>query len=138
MDELELNNSTRKEVIDGVTVVYTGKSENVYQRYETNFSWEGVGDKYLGYKPEEVVPEEVVEMYDSNGNKYYSNFESIEKANKAIAELAVRGITAVVGPKAPWRGRNGNMIPNRSETAVGVYVVSVPEKSDDFSSPKTR
>ena len=69
-------------------------------------------------------------MYDSNGNKFYSNFESIEEANKEIAELAERGITAVVGPKAPCRDKYGNMVPNRSENAVGVFIVSVPEKRD--------
>lgn len=77
-------------------------------------------------------------MDDSNRNRFYSNFDSIEEANKAIASLAERGITAVIGPKAPWRGNNGNMIPNRSENAVGVFVVSVPEKNDDFSSHKTK
>ena len=124
MAEFKLKDLTREEVIDDVTVVYTGKSQNV--------PWEGGSHEDLGHKSEEIV-----EMYDSNGNRFYSNFESIEEANKAIAELAERGITAVVGPKAPWRGPDGNMIPNRFENAVGVFVVSVPEKSDDFFSPKT-
>ena len=133
MDEFKLDDLTRKEVIDGVTVVYTGNSRDVHQGHRSKFSWEGGGHEDLGYKPEEIV-----EMYDSNGNRFYSNFKSIEEANKAIAELAERGITAIVGPKAPWRGNDGNMIPNRSENEVGVFVVSVPEKSDDFSSTKTR
>ena len=122
LDDLtsKLNNLTSKEVIDGVTVVYSRDRQYV-------------GNKDLGCEREEFV-----DMYDSNGNRFYSNYESIEEANKAIAKLAERGITAIVGPKAPWRGKDGKMIPNRYENEVGVFVVSVPEKSDDFSSPKTR
>ena len=133
MDEFKFDDSTWEEVIDGVTVVYTGNIQSVHQGYREILSWDGGGYKDLGCKPEEIV-----KMYDSYGNKFYSNFDSIEEANKEIAELAERGITAVVGPKAPCRGKYGNMIPNRSENAVGVFIVSVPEKRDDFFSPKTR
>lgn len=110
---------TRKEVIDGVTVVHTGMTNSV---------------SVNGH----IKSEEIVEMYDSNGNRFYSNFGSIEEANKAIVTLAEEGITAVIGPKAPCTGYNGQQIPNKSENAVGVFIVSVPEKSDDFSSHKTR
>ena len=114
----KLDDLTRKEVIDGVTVVYSG--DNVHQKHRPKLSWEVGGYKDLGYEREEFV-----EMYDSNGNRFYSNYESIEEANKAIAKLAERGITAIVGPKAPWRGKDGKMIPNRYENEVGVFVVSV-------------
>ena len=129
----KLDGLTRKEVIDGVTVVYSGDIQYVHQGNRPKSSWKVGGYKDLDYKLKESV-----EMYDSNGNRFYSNYESIEEANKAIAKLAERGITAIVGPKAPWRGKDGNMVPNRYENEVGVFVVSAPEKSDDFSSPKTR
>jgi len=112
----KMKDLTRKEVIDGVTIVHSGE-----------------------FTYDEGLPREVLEMYDANGNKFYSNFESIEEANQEIAKLAEEDITAVIGPKAPWRDyKTGNPIPNRSENAVGVFIVQVPEKSDDFSSHKTR
>ena len=62
-----------------------------------------------------------------------------EKMGIALAKLAEEGITAVIGPKAPWTDSiTGNPIPNQDENAVGVFIVQVPEKSDDFSSRKTR
>mgnify|MGYP005980171603 FL=1 len=121
MNDFKLDDLTRKEVIDGVTIVHSGMTQFTYE---------------LNH---ERLPREKLEMYDANGNKFYSNFESIEEANQEIAKLAEEGITAVIGPKAPWRDyKTGNPIPNRSENAVGVFIVQVPEKSDDFSSHKTR
>ena len=120
MNDFKLDDLTRIEVIDGVTIVHSGMTQFTY----------GLNHERL---PEEL------EMYDANGNKFYSNFESIEEANQEIEKLAEEGITAVIGPKAPWRDyKTGNPIPNRSENAVGVFIVQVPEKSDDFSSHKTR
>lgn len=121
MGDFKLGDSVRKEVIDGVTVVY-------------------IGGTLLNSGPgNELVPIKGVEMYDAAGNRFYSNFDSIEKANQVITKLAEEGITAVIGPKAPLRdNKTGNFIPNRSENTVGVFIVSVPEKSDDFSIHKTR
>lgn len=45
-------------------------------------------------------------MYDSAENRFYSNVETIEAAQEYIAKLAERGVTAVIGPKAPWREKN--------------------------------
>ena len=135
----KIDDLTWEEVIDGVTVVHSGDNRYGHQGNRPKFSWKVGGYKDLDDELKDLDDElkESVIMYDSNGNRFYSNYESIEEANKAIAELAERGITAIVGPKAPWRGKDGNMVPNR-ENAVGVFVVSAPEKSDDFSSPKTR
>lgn len=127
MNDFKLDDLTSKlddltrEVIDGVTIVHSGMTQFIY------------GPNH------EILPREMLKMYDANGNKFYSNFKSIEEANQAIAKLAEEGITAVIGPKAPCRDyKTGNPIPNRSENAVGVFIVQVPEKSDDFSSHKTR
>ena len=121
MKDFILDDLTRKEVIDGVTIVHSGMTQYIF------------GPNH------EKLPREMLEMYDANGNRFYSNFESLEEANQAIAKLAEEGVTAVIGPKAPWIDhKTGNPIPNRSENAVGVFVVQVPEKSDDFSSHKTR
>lgn len=120
MKDLKFDDSNRKEVIDGVTVVHTGMIQY------TN----GINNEELRH--------EVLEMYDANGNSFYSNFKSVEEASKAVVELAEKGITAVIGPKAPWIDpETGEPIHNGFKNDVGVYIVSVPEKSDDFSH-KTR
>ena len=104
--------STYTEVIDGVTVVHTGQQRS---------------------------GRDVLIMYDAEGNRFYSNFGSIEKAKLAILKLAENGITAIIGPKAPWiDSKTGNPINNPSKNEVGVFIVSEPEKSDDFSSRKIR
>ena len=96
---------TYSEVIDGVTVYYNGR---ITERGNPN-----------------------VDMYDANGNQFYSNFSSLEDAKKSIIELAENGITAVIGPKAPCHGRNGRMMPNPFENYVGVYIVEQKEKTED-------
>ena len=118
----------RKEIIDGVTVVHTGMSRFVHQGYRSKFSWEGGGHEDLGYSEVEVL-----EMYDKDGNRFYSNAETLEKAQEYIAKLAEEGITAVIGPKAPWRGQDGKLIPNKSETQVGVFIVNQLEKEQGYT-----
>lgn len=109
------------EVIDGITIVHSGMTAFVH----------GQNGKLL--------PREGLEMYDANGNRFYSNFESIEKANQAVVKLAEEGITAIIGPKAPCRDHiTGNPIPNKSETAVGVFIVSIPEKNEELQSHKIK
>lgn len=77
-------NHSRVEVVDGVTIVHTNE-------YQSVNCFDG--------KIREI---EVLEIYDNNGNRFYSNFDSVEKANEAIERLAKEGITAVIGPKGPW------------------------------------
>ncbi len=98
----------RTEVIAGVTVVYTGES---------------VTDL-------DGVEEQQVEMYDANGNEFYSNYSNRELAEKAKEELAAKGKTAVIGPEAPWRSTDGGVMAPRGEnrTAVGLYIV--PETTE--------
>lgn len=106
----------KKEVIDGVTVIHTGMTLH-----------------YSGFNYEPAT-EEYVEMYDSNGNRFYSNFESMEEANEKINELAKEGITAVIGPKAPWKNYiTGLPVPNRSKTQIGLYIVPTQEKKEGFA-----
>ena len=128
MEDYNLYGNKRIVVINDVTVVYTGKQEVVHQEYELQYDDK---PRDLGYALEEIV-----EMYDANGNKFYSNYESIEEAEKAVLEFAQRGIATVIGPKAPWCGCDGKIFPNPSKTAVGVYFISIPKKSDEISSHK--
>ncbi len=51
-----------------------------------------------------------------------------------IKRLTEQGITAVIGPKAPWISHDGRLLPNPKENGVGVYIVSKPVKSEDDSS----
>ena len=95
-----------KEYVEGVTVVHTGFYFTIY-RPST-------------YKIEDV------EFYDSHGNRGYTNCEP-EEADEIIKELAEEGITAIVGPKLPARGKRGKIIPNPCDF-VGIYIVKPPVK----------
>ena len=121
------------EVINGVYVVYTGSYNHVHQGYKSKYSWEGGGHEDLGYKLVEDI-----EMYDQYGNKFYSNAQSIEKANKIVEELSKRGITAVIGPCAPMRNQDGTFVKGTPENYVGIFIVSVPKKDDCETPHKTR
>ena len=113
-----------EEEIDGVRVVHTGKKQLV-RKLKPRFSWDGGGYEDLGYEEREVL-----EMYDANGNKFYSNCSSLEEAEKLVAKLKEEGIEAVIGPKAPWRGQGGKPIKNGDKDQVGVYIVKQKEKKE--------
>ena len=94
-----------KEIIDGVTVVHNGKL---------------VSSKSM---------QEGLDIYDENGNKFYSNFNSKEDAALIILKLAEEGIEAVIGPKAPWINCvTGEPMHNKDNNAVGVYIVKEEKK----------
>lgn len=91
------------ETIEGVTAVHTGSFREI-------FLDEG--------KIERV---EKIRFYNSVGDEFYSNFNSAEEAEKAVERLKNKGTIAYIGPKAPWYSPSG-LIPNRSESSVGVYI----------------
>ncbi|HOZ53755.1 MAG TPA: hypothetical protein PKY25_00245 [Bacilli bacterium] len=104
----------KTEIIDGVVIVHTGNYQRVHQGYRP-----GVRGGYVdrGYKEEEMV-----EMYDKDGNRFYSNCGTLDDAKKLVAKLAEEGKNAIIGPKAPWQGNDG-YIPNQSKNDVGVYII---------------
>lgn len=55
---------------------------------------------------------EILEMYDSNGNKFYRKCSTKEE-----------GKEAVIGPKEHWRGTGGRPLRNEFKDDVGVYIV---------------
>lgn len=94
-------NTTRKEVIDNVVCVHTG---SFYYRNSE-------------YK-------ELIDFYDKDGNRFYTNTDGIENAERIIAKLRNEGKRAIIGPKAPWRDNTpSGLIPNKSNTAVGIYII---------------
>ena len=103
-----------EEVIDGVRVVHTGLIDYVYEYDKKEYA--------------EAKPKEILEMYDVNGNRFYSNCSSLEEAQKLVERLKAEGKNAVIGPKAPWMNKDGQPIKNQSENDVGVYIVK--EKED--------
>ena len=119
MDNNNLIDLRRRTVIDGVTILYTGGYEYIHQGYcrRSDGGYEDLGFKLV----------EEVEYYDQIGNRFYSNFETEEAARKEIEELAERGITAVIGPKAPYRTSDGTIHPNPHDY-IGVYIVKPPVK----------
>lgn len=109
----------RKEIFDDVVVVHTGL---------TMYRFNSRG---------ESIPREVIEMYDLEGNRFYTNCESMEEANKLVEELAKENVEAIIGIRAPWTSPSGELVSNQETDAVGVYIKKI-EKNDDFSKKKTR
>lgn len=100
---------TYEEVINGVKVVHTENTE---------------------FSPGKYLRSESIEMYDANGNSFYSNCSSREIAQKVIEELEAEGKKAVIGPKAPGDD-NGKLISNQRKNWVGIYIVKEKEESRD-------
>ncbi len=90
-----------KEKIDGVRVIHTGLIMNVHRGYKASL----IGGEYkdLGYEQQECI-----EMYDFNGNRFYSNCSSKEEAEKLVAKLKKEG-----------------------KDAVGVYIVKQKEEKEN-------
>ena len=128
MEYYKLSDSVKIRIIDDVTIVYTGRKDISSINYRPSDSWD------IGYMDLYDDSEEIIEMYDAKGNKFAGNCESLEKAYELIEDLAKKGITAVIGPKAPIRGLGGKIFPNPEENAVGVYVVLSPEDKTKFTS----
>ena len=120
-EKIDARNFKHEEEIDGVKVIHTGLIRNVHRGYK--LSLKGGEYKDLGYEQQECI-----EMYDFNGNRFYSNCSSKEEAEKLVAKLKKEGKDAVIGPKAPWRGKGGKLIKNGAKDAVGVYIVKQKEE----------
>ena len=99
-----INAKNNEEIIDGVRIVYSGFT-----------------DEYGN---------EMFRAYDSSGNSFYSNFSSLEEAEKEVQRLKESGKDAVVGPKGPWLGKDG-ATKNRNKNAVGVYIVIKKKKKEN-------
>ena len=120
-EKIDARNFKHEEEIDGVKVIHTGLIKNVHRGYETSLKDGEYKD--LGFEEQEVI-----EMYDFNGNRFYSNCSSKEEAENLVAKLKKEGKDAVIGPKAPWRGKGGKLIKNGAKDAVGVYIVKQKEE----------
>ncbi len=109
----------RTEVIDGVTIVHTGMYS---ERLPMN-------PNFPSYETEEIV-----EMYDADGNRFYSNYGAVESAQEAIERLAEEGVTAVIGPKSPLGGTNGKFYSNPNPNVVALYIVQ--EKKEELGTAR--
>ena len=115
MPYLDLKSHKFYEYVDNVKVIHTGE-------FLQSKCFDG-----------SIKIEEILDMYDLNGNKFYSNYSSVEEAEVAIKELAKEGITAIIGPRAPWRhSKTGLPMKNLNENNVGLYIVSVPKIDTEF------
>lgn len=112
LEEIKLEKIKPKEVIDGVIVVHTGKILN---------------DSSIDGK---ILQHEILEMYDANGNRFYSNC-SPKEAEQLVAKLKSQGKEAVIGPVAPaLDSKTGKPIKNTTENLVGVYIVKQKEQKE--------
>jgi hypothetical protein len=92
-------------------------------------TWEEVFDNgviaiHTGHFYKSDRLKEFIEFYDKNGNRFYTNTDGIESAERIISKLKNEGKHAIIGPKAPWRDNTpSGLIPNKSNTAVGIYII---------------
>lgn len=113
--DLDVRDFLHEEIIEGVRVVHTGMKEYIYDNGKQ-------------------LPREIIEMYDANGNRFYSNCPS-QEAEKLVEELKTKGKEAVIGPKAPARSySDGKLIINPMEDLVGVYIVKTIEEKENTKS----
>ena len=101
LKKIDARNFEDEEEIDGVRVIHTGLIRNVHRGYK--LSLKGGEYKDLGYEQQECI-----EMYDFNGNRFYSNCSSKEEAEKLVAKLKKEG-----------------------KDAVGVYIVKQKEEKEN-------
>lgn len=110
LKDIDARDFKHEEEFDGVRVVHTGLND------EMNM--------------------EILEMYDMNGNRWFTNCPSLEGAQKIVEKLKNDGKEAVIGPKAPGRKADGTLVRNPREEAVGVYIVKEREEKEDIKSPE--
>ena len=113
LENLNVGDFKHEEIIDGVRVVHTGLTQYVYD------------------SDGKALPREVLEMYDADGNWFYSNCSSLEEAQKLVEKLKAEGKEAVIGPKAPIISHySGKPTSNTMKDHVGVYIVKEKEEKE--------
>lgn len=110
LKDIDARDFKHEEEFDGVRVVHTGLND------EMNM--------------------EILEIYDANGNRWYTNIPSIKGAEMLIEKLKAQGKEAVIGPKAPGRKADGTLVRNPREDVVGVYIVKEREEKEESKNPE--
>ena len=75
-------------------------------------------------------------FYDADGNRFYSNYVSLEKAEETVNKMAEFGITAVTGPGRPLLV-SGKFVKNKYNY-VGVYIVNGAEKLSEYGTARLK
>lgn len=107
-------NEKYEEVIDGFIVVHTGRTDKK-EEYDRD-------GNYVTRSKEEIV------VYDGQRHRFYSNYDSKERAKEAVERLKNSGIEAIIGPSAPIRDNNGDFMKVKNPAYVGVYIVKQKEE----------
>lgn len=115
---------------EGVLVEKTG---DILYRHRGHLidSWGRSRD--MGY---DLIPN--YNIYDKDGNWFYRNCRSLEEAQKTVERLLIEGKKAIIGHRAPIRGRNGILVPNPDENVVAVYLVEELEETMEIQEFVTR
>ncbi len=117
LQNLKVQNFKNTEIINSVRIVHKNLKTP---------SYDNIGN---------ALTHEVVEMYDFNGNRFYTNCSSMKEAEKLIIELKSNGKEAVIGPVA-LSHHNETLINNNIKNTVGVYIVNEPEIITDTENEK--
>ncbi len=111
----------QQEIINGISIIYNNEK--------------GCVDKKL----ENFMEIASADLFDSEGNKFYQNYSTMNDAMYTVCELADRGIVAIVGPCGPIKDYNtGRYIENPDKEQVGVYIVSKFEKTKSLNKNKKK
>lgn len=127
MEQTNNENSLKTEVFGGVTVVHTGKFVDDFG----GFQYDEYGRAYT----DGLRKVEILEYYDEFGNKFRTNI-SKSSADEFVSKLAEEGITAVIGPAAPWRNNKG--LNASGPDVVGIYIVKQDILNQDESVSRQR
>ena len=75
-----------------------------------------------------VSKSEIIEIYDTNGNRFFKNYSSEIAALSVVVGLKKEGKDAVIGPVAPQIDPlTGNLIEKQMKDGFGVYIVEQKE-----------
>ena len=125
LKKIDTRNFKHEEEIDGVRVIHTGLIMNVHRGYKASL----IGGEYkdLGYEQQECI-----EMYDFNGNRFYSNCSSKEEAEKISDKMQKIMLTMHVRA-----GENGKIFGGVSSKEIAeelqkTYKINVDKKKIDL------
>ena len=101
----------KTEIINGVTVVYG--------------NYEVTDDPQIN----KLLYLNSIKFYDLDGNEFYANYDDINEAYYEMCYLIERGITSVIGPKAPVKDYDlGEISVNYHQDGVGLYIIKEKQK----------
>lgn len=115
------NNKQTNQPIENSTQVETNSKEvfHVIHTGKMNLYYDRDGN---------VSTSEIIDIYDTNGNRFVKNYSSEFAALSVVAELKKEGKDAIIGPVAPQIDPlTGDLAEKQRKDGYGVYIVEQKE-----------